>query len=66
MQVSYPQYLRLVELQDKVIKLDKVMRRMQSQMSREELEAVPRWHTLVALHNSLSKMLPPDHMERWA
>ena len=64
MRVSYPQYVRLVALQEKVIKLDLVMRRMQSQVPREELENVPKWHTLVALHDSLKKMLPPEYTAR--
>ena len=65
MRVSYPQYVRLVALQEKVIKLDLVMRRMQSQVPRDELENVPKWHTLLALHDSLKKMLPPEYTARY-
>ena len=65
MRVSYPQYVRLVALQEKVIKLDLVMRRMQSQIPPEELETVPKWNTLLKLHDSLKKMLPPDYMARF-
>ena len=62
MQVSYPQYLRLVALQEKVVKLDKLMRRMLKTRTLEELQTIPKWHTLVALHDALKKMLPQDYV----
>ena len=62
MKVSYPQYLRLVALQEKVVRLDKLMRRMLETRTLEELQTIPKWHTLVALHNSLKKMLPEDYV----
>lgn len=43
MQVSYPQYLRLVALQEKVIQLDKLMRKMKTYRSEDELEQIPQW-----------------------
>ena len=62
MKVSYPQYLRLVALQEKVVRLDKLMRRMLETRTLEELQTIPKWHTLVALHNSLKKMLPEEYV----
>ena len=62
MQVSYPQYLRLVALQAKVVKLDQLMRRMLKTRTLEELQTIPKWHTLVALHDALKKMLPQDYV----
>jgi hypothetical protein len=62
MQVSYPQYLRLVALQAKVVKLDKLMRRMLETRTLEELQTIPKWHTLVALHDALKKMLPQEYI----
>ena len=62
MQVSYPQYLRLVALQAKVVKLDKVMQRMLETRSLDELQKYSKWRTLVALHDSLKKLLPRDYV----
>ena len=44
MQVSYPQYLRLVALQEKVIQLDKILRKMKEYKTDEELDKLPQWH----------------------
>lgn len=62
MQVSYPQYLRLVALQEKVVKLDKLMRKMLKTRTLEELQKIPKWNTLVALHDALKKMLPQEYV----
>ena len=62
MQVSYPQYLRLVALQAKVVKLDKLMRKMLETRTLEELQKIPKWNTLVALHDALKKMLPQEYV----
>ena len=43
MQVSYPQYVRLVALQKKVIKLDQVLKKMKLMKPIEELEKMPQW-----------------------
>ncbi len=43
MQVSYPQYLRLVALQEKVIQLDKLLRKMKEFKTEEELKRIPQW-----------------------
>merc|ERR1712018_929483 len=61
MQVSYPQYLRLVALQAKVVKLDKLMRKILKTRTLEELQKIPKWNTLVDLHDALKKMLPQEY-----
>ena len=43
MQVSMPQYLRLVALQEKVIKLDKILQKMKAYKTEEELANLPQW-----------------------
>ena len=43
MQVSMPQYLRLVALQEKVIQLDKILRKMKQYKTEEELAQLPQW-----------------------
>lgn len=60
MRVSYPQYLRLKALQDKVVELDKIIRRLQCEKSQAELDAMPQWATLVALHKNLKTLLPRE------
>ena len=61
MRVSYPQYLRLRALQEKVIKLDQLMWKMLRMYPMSELNKMPKWHTLVSLHTSLKKMLPDGY-----
>ena len=60
-QVSLPQYLRLMELQEKVLKLDHVMRRLSDGVDPEKLDASPKWGQLVSMRQSLQKLLPEDH-----
>ena len=62
MQVSYPQYLRLITLQAKVVKLDKLMRKMLKMKTLDELQKIPKWNTLVSLHEALEKMLPQKYV----
>ena len=62
MQVSYPQYLRLITLQAKVVKLDKLMRKMLTMKTLDELQKIPKWNTLVSLHAALEKMLPQNYV----
>ena len=62
MQVSYPQYLRLISLQAKVVKLDKLMRKMLKMKTLDELQKIPKWNTLVSLHAALEKMLPQNYV----
>ena len=47
--------------QEKVIKLDTVMRMMAAKTPEEQLEANPKWQRLVTLHASLKKLLPEGH-----
>jgi len=63
MQVSMPQYLRLVALQEKVIQLDKILRKMKQYKTEEELAQLPQWQRLVSLHGSLKKLLPEDYSQ---
>ena len=58
MQVSYPQYLRLVALQEKVVKLDKLIKALQARYTLEELEQLPQYARLQTLHQSLLPLLP--------
>ena len=58
-QVSMPQYARLMALQDKVVKLDGMMRKIQeTAKDPESLAMNPKWQMLVELRQSLDKMLP--------
>ena len=47
--------------QEKVIKLDTVMRMMAAKTPAAELEGNPKWQRLVTLHASLKKLLPEGH-----
>ena len=60
-QVSLPQYLRLMELQEKVLKLDQVMRRLSDGVDPEKLAASAKWGQLVSMRQSLQKLLPENH-----
>ena len=42
MQVSYPQYLRLVSVQEKVVQLDKLLKKMRQFKTEEELAKIPQ------------------------
>merc|ERR1712209_132570 len=56
--VSYPQYLRLVRLSEKVQKLDSVIEKLQQHRSEAELSRVPQYNQLVELRESLRPLLP--------
>ena len=58
MRVSYPQYLRLMALQEKVIKLDKLIQALHSRFSLEQLDELPQYQRLISLHKSLAPLLP--------
>lgn len=60
-QVSYPQYLHLMSLREKTMKLDAAMKKISEQSSAENLAKNPKWNTLVELRQSLSKLLPVEH-----
>lgn len=59
--VSYPQYLRLVRLRDKVIRLGRMINALRSRYSEDALARLPQFHRLVALHTSLMPLLPPGY-----
>ena len=59
--VSLPQYMRLKALQDKVLKLDKVMRKLADQVPMEKLQESPKWLNLVEMRQQLQKLLPDNH-----
>ena len=61
--VSLPQYLRLMELQEKVMKLDMVMRKLSQEVGIEKLENSPKWAQLVDMRQSLQRLLPEEHPE---
>ncbi len=58
MRVTYPQYLRLMALQEKVVKLDMLIKALQAKYSAEELEQLPQYARLQSLHQSLAPLLP--------
>ena len=59
--VSLPQYLRLMELQEKVIKLDTVMRKLSDGVDPQVLASSAKWNQLVSMRQSLQKLLPDEH-----
>lgn len=61
MSVTLPQYMRLKSLQDKAVRLDMVMQKMSNSQSIENLNRIPKWHSLVELHAGLKHMLPEDY-----
>ena len=62
-QVSYPQYLSLMALQKKVIKLDNVIKALKSKYTLEELQKKSSFRKMVDLLKSLEKLLPKNHLE---
>ena len=59
--VSLPQYLRLMELQEKVMKLDSVLRKLSDGVDPEKLAGSSKWNQLVTMRQSLQKLLPEGH-----
>ena len=62
MRVSYPQYLRLKNLQERVIKMDQTLSKIASVVPKEKLMSHPKWNKLVKLHASLRKVLPSEYL----
>ena len=60
--VTYPQYIRLMSLQARVVKLDQVIRSLEAKYPMSTLESMPKWHTLLKMYGSLKGMLPEDYM----
>ena len=63
LQVSYPQYIRLMKLQEKALKLDTIMRKLAEGRNPAQLSENAKWNELLALRQSLQKLLPADHPE---
>ena len=63
MLVSYPQYIRLMKLQEKALKLDTIMRKLAEGQDPNKLAENAKWNELLALRQSLQKLLPADHPE---
>ena len=63
MQVSYPQYVRLMALQEKVIKLDNIIKALKSKYTLEELQKMTSYRKMVSLLDSLMPLLPNNPME---
>lgn len=59
--VTYPQYLRLKSLQNRVIKLDQLIEKLRSSYPNHILEQMPKWHQLKMAHKALSGMLPESY-----
>ena len=59
--MSLPQYYRLMELQEKVMKLDAVMRKLSADVSPDQLASNQKWNQLVSMRQSLQKLLPDEH-----
>ena len=59
--VSLPQYLRLMQLQEKVLKLDAVMRKLSEDVDASKLASSSKWNQLVSMRQSLQKLLPETH-----
>ena len=60
-QVSLPQYYRLMELQEKVLQLDGVMRKLTKDVNPDKLASSQKWNQLVSMRQSLQKLLPQEH-----
>ena len=61
--VSYPQYMRLVALQEKVIKLKSMIAKLNAKYPPELLKDLPQYQRLMTLYNSLAPLLPEASME---
>ena len=62
MRVNYPQYLRLVQLQKEVIKIDKAIRKY-SKYGFKFLAGNKDWITLVYAYQGLKKFLPKEYLD---
>jgi len=63
--VTYPQYLRLKTLQERVIRLGQVIRKLEASYPMSKLETMPKWHNLVNMYNNLKGMLPDEEDEQY-
>ncbi len=58
MQVSYPTYVRLMRLQNKVMKLKRMILILHARYSQDQLDELPQYARLISLYNSLKPLLP--------
>ena len=57
-QVSYPTYVRLTRLQDKVLRLKRMIQMLHMKYTEEQLENLPQYQKLMKLYTSLKPLLP--------
>lgn len=57
-QVSIPQYMWLIDLQNATIEMDKYMKKMSKKFSRKTLMADPKWREMISLYISMEKLIP--------
>merc|ERR1711902_404369 len=58
-QMTYPQYWKLMELQKKVLKLDSVMQKISEKVNDPQLLAEnPKWKELVGLRQAMEELMP--------
>ena len=58
-QVSYPQYWKLMEMQKKVMQLDAVMQRILEKVNDpKQLEGNAKWKELTDLRNAMGQLFP--------
>ena len=46
-----------------MVKLDQVIRSLESRYPLTTLESMPKWHSLLKMHDSLKGMLPEDYSD---
>lgn len=61
--MSIPQYMRLINLQNATIDMDKYMKNLAKKFSPKVLMADPSWRELVLIYRSLEKLLPDEIRE---
>lgn len=62
-QVSFPQYIRLKNIQEQVIQMDSKMKLLAAKHRHEDLAKDPHWMELVKLHLVTRKMIPEDQRD---
>jgi hypothetical protein len=60
LQVSVPQYIRLMSIQNETIKLDRMMKELAKIHTPQQLMADHSWREMVLIHRAMEKLLPDD------
>ena len=60
--MSFPQYVRLKQIQNEAIKMDQLIRALKKIFSPEELANNAHYQELLKLYNPLKQILPPDYL----